>query len=185
MTPARAARLYNQLATATPRPRSELTHRSHFELLVAVILSAQATDKSVNKVTPALFPKYNTPAELLGLGEEKLFAAIRNIGLARSKARHIIATCRFLLERHQGQVPNDKKSLQALAGVGQKTANVILNVAFGHPTIAVDTHVFRIANRTGLARGNTVRAVEEGLLDITPRQHGLYAHHYHSTTTGS
>ena len=178
MNRARAARLFDRLAAATPDPRSELNTSSPFELLVAVILSAQATDVSVNKVTRPLFARRNTPEALLQLGERGLREAIRTIGLAPSKARNIIATCKLLLERHGGGVPDDREALEALPGVGRKTANVVLNVAFRRPTMAVDTHVFRIANRTGLAPGKTVREVEEGLLRITPRRHGLHAHHY-------
>lgn len=178
MNDARVGRLYDKLAASMARPVSELEFRSNFELLVAVILSAQATDKSVNAVTPSLFPRYNNPRKMLKLGEQKLAHAIRTIGLAPTKARNIMATCGALLERHGGRVPEDRAGLEELPGVGRKTANVVLNVAFGHPTIAVDTHVFRVANRTGLAPGKNVREVEEGLLARTPKRHGLHAHHY-------
>jgi endonuclease-3 len=178
MTRAKAARLYGKLARAMPAPRSELKFRNPFQLLVAVILSAQATDQSVNRVTPALFRAAPTPRAMLALGEERLKAHIRTIGLANSKARHLLATCRALLEGHRGRVPSERAALEALPGVGRKTANVVLNVAFGQPTIAVDTHVFRVANRTGLAPGKTVRAVEEGLLAITPERFRREAHHY-------
>jgi len=178
MTRARAARLYDKLAAAMPAPRSELAFRSPFELLVAVILSAQATDRSVNAVTARLFPAHATPEALLALGQGGLTDHIRTIGLAPTKARNILATCRLLLERHAGRVPAGREELEALPGVGRKTANVVLNVAFGLPTIAVDTHVFRVANRTGLAPGRSVREVEEGLLAITPARHLVHAHHY-------
>jgi endonuclease III len=178
VTRAKAARLFDKLAAARPAPRSELEFRAPFELLVAVILSAQATDKSVNAVTARLFPAHNTPAALLALGEAGLLSHIRTIGLAPTKARNLLATSRLLLERHGGQVPAEREALEALPGVGRKTANVVLNVAFGEPTIAVDTHVFRVGNRTGLAPGKTVREVEEGLLRITPRKHRLHAHHH-------
>ena len=178
MNRARVARLYAKLAGAMPEPRSELTFRSPFELLVAVILSAQATDRSVNAVTKRLFPRHAAPAALLALGEEGLIDHIRTIGLAPTKARNILATCALLLDRHGGGVPTCREALEALPGVGRKTANVVLNVAFGRPTIAVDTHVFRVANRSGLAPGKTVRNVEEGLLSLTPRKHLLHAHHY-------
>jgi endonuclease-3 len=178
LPPARAARLFDALAAAMPEPRSELEYRSPFELLVAVILSAQATDKSVNAVTARLFPRANTPRAILDLGEEGLRQAIRTIGLAPGKARNIIATCGLLLERHGGAVPGTREELEALPGVGRKTANVVLNVAFGQPTIAVDTHVFRVANRTGLAPGATVKEVERGLLEVTPARHLRHAHHY-------
>jgi endonuclease-3 len=173
-----AARLFRALARATPTPRTELNHASHFQLLVAVVLSAQATDKSVNRVTERLFPRAGTPQALLELGEARLLAAIRTIGLAPGKARNLIATSRLLLERHGGQVPATRAELEALPGVGRKTANVVLNVAFGEPTIAVDTHVFRVANRTGIAPGRTPEEVERGLLRVTPPAHRLNAHHY-------
>ena len=145
---------------------------------MAVILSAQATDKSVNLATARLYPVANTPETVLALGEAGLLHYIRTIGLAPSKARNVIATCRMLLERHAGQVPHTREALEALAGVGRKTANVVLNVAFGEPTIAVDTHVFRLGNRTGLAPGKTPQEVEQGLLKITPPEHLRHAHHY-------
>ena len=178
MTRAKAARLFDKLAAARPAPRSELEFRSPFELLVAVILSAQATDTSVNAATARLFPAHGSPQALLALGEAGLLAHIRTIGLAPTKARNLIATSRLLLERHGGQVPAGREALEALPGVGRKTANVVLNVAFGEPTIAVDTHVFRVGNRTGLAPGKTVREVEEALLRITPRKHRQHAHHH-------
>ena len=172
------ARLYDKLAAAMPAPRSELRFASPFELLLAVILSAQATDRSVNEVTAVLFRKTNTPRGFLKLGPVELETAIRRIGLAKSKAKNIVATCEILLERHDGEVPRTREELEALPGVGRKTANVVLNVAFGEPVIAVDTHVFRVSNRTGLAPGKNVKAVEEALLRITPERHKLHAHHY-------
>lgn len=178
MTRAGAARLFDKLAAANPAPKSELRFRSNFQLLVAVILSAQATDTSVNQATASLFRSAGTPRDMLALEESGLKEHIRKIGLANSKARNIMATCRHLLDKHGGRVPEDREALEALPGVGRKTANVVLNVAFGQPTIAVDTHVFRVANRTGLAPGKTVRDVEEGLLAVTPKRHRLHAHHY-------
>jgi endonuclease-3 len=178
VTRPQAARLYRKLAEARPAPRSELEFRSPFELLVAVILSAQATDRSVNQATARLFPAHGSPQALLALGEDGLLEAIRTIGLAPTKARNILGACRILLERHGGQVPAQREALEALPGVGRKTANVVLNVVFGRPTIAVDTHVFRVANRTGLAPGRTVREVEDGLLRITPRAYLPHAHHH-------
>ena len=178
MTRTGAAQVFDKLAAANPSPKSELRFRNNFQLLVAVILSAQATDKSVNRATAGLFRSAGTPQDMLALKEGGLKEHIREIGLANSKARNIIATCRHLLDKHGGRVPEDREALEALPGVGRKTANVVLNVAFGHPTIAVDTHVFRVANRTGLAPGKTVREVEEGLLAVTPKSHRLHAHHY-------
>jgi endonuclease-3 len=178
MTRAQAARLFARLAAAMPEPRSELEHRDPFQLLVAVILSAQATDKSVNKATTGLFREAPTPQAMLALGEDGLKRHIREIGLLNTKARNIIATCRALIERHAGQVPADREALESLPGVGRKTANVVLNVAFGQATLAVDTHVFRVANRTGLAPGRTPREVEEGLLAITPKRFLRNAHHW-------
>lgn len=171
-------RLYDKLAAAMPAPRSELNYSKPFELLVAVIMSAQATDVSVNQVTADLFPKYGHPAALLKLGQSRLEKRIRSIGLAKSKSSNIMGACELLVREHGGEVPATREALEALPGVGRKTANVVLNVAFGQPTIAVDTHVFRVANRTGLAPGKDVRAVEEGLLMVTPRRHMLHAHHY-------
>ncbi|MDH4248164.1 MAG: endonuclease III [Deltaproteobacteria bacterium] len=170
-------RVFAALQSGRPSPRSDLNFSSPFELLVAVILSAQATDRSVNQATAGLFARHNTPEALLELGEQGLLHAIRAIGLAPTKARNILATCRLLLEHHQGRVPADREALEALPGVGRKTANVVLNVAFGQPTIAVDTHVFRVSNRTGLAPGRTVREVEEALLRVTPESFRLEAHH--------
>ncbi|HPE70668.1 MAG TPA: endonuclease III, partial [Candidatus Competibacter sp.] len=161
-----------------PKPTTELRYLSPFELLVAVILSAQSTDKKVNEATARLFPLANTPRALLDLGEAALKAHIKTIGLYNGKAANILKTCALLLERHDGEVPRDRVALEALPGVGRKTANVILNTAFGEPTIAVDTHIFRVANRTGLAPGKTVRAVEEGLLAATPEEFRHDAHHW-------
>ena len=178
MKRAKVERLYGRLAAAMPEPQSELEFRTPFQLLVSVILSAQATDKSVNLVTAGLFTRHGTPEALLKLGRDRLQHAIRSIGLAPTKARNVISTCTLLLEKHGGEVPAEREALEALPGVGRKTANVVLNVAFGLPTIAVDTHVFRVANRTGLAPGRTVNEVEEGLRKVTPRKFGRLAHHY-------
>ena len=161
-----------------PEPRSELEYGSPFELLLAVMFSAQATDKSVNLATRRLFPHARTPEAILALGEDGLKRYIRTIGLYNAKARNAIATCRMLLDRHGGQVPHDREALEALPGVGRKTANVVLNIAFGEGTIAVDTHVFRVANRTGLAPGRTPQAVEEKLLKATPKEFLQHAHHW-------
>jgi len=178
VNPARRREIFARLKAQNPEPRSELNYRSPFELLVAVILSAQATDKSVNLATPRLFAIADTPAEMAKLGEEKLADTIRTIGLYRSKAKHIIATCRLLVERHRGEVPQTREALQALPGVGRKTANVILNIAFGEPTIAVDTHIFRVANRTGIAPGKDVDQVEARLLKFVPGEFRHHAHHW-------
>src|SRR6202163_2709522 len=169
--------IFERLRAANPAPRTELTYQSPFELLVAVILSAQATDKSVNKATAALFRAANTPAPLLALGVDGLSPYIKSIGLYNNKAKNIIAACRLLLERHAGGVPSSREELERLPGVGRKTANVILNTAFGHATIAVDTHIFRVANRTGLAPGKDVRAVEAALEKFTPAEFRHDAHH--------
>jgi len=166
------------LKAANPHPVSELEYASVFELLVAVLLSAQATDRSVNKATCRLFAVADTPRKMLSLGEAGLIEYIKTIGLFRSKARHLIETCRILVERHGGQVPRTREELQALPGVGRKTANVILNVAFGEPTVAVDTHIFRVANRTGLAPGKDPLKVELGLLECVPAAYLADAHHW-------
>ncbi len=171
-------RIYERLRATNPAPTTELTHRTPFELLIAVILSAQATDKSVNLATDTLYPLANTPAAILDLGEAGLIEHIKRIGLYQTKAKNILATCRQLIERHDGEVPADRDALEALPGVGRKTANVILNTAFGHPTIAVDTHIFRIANRIGLAPGKTVLEVEKKLLKVTPDEFKHDAHHW-------
>jgi endonuclease III len=170
--------IFARLRAANPAPRTELIYHSPFELLVAVILSAQATDKSVNKATTPLFRAANTPAALLALGVDGLSPYIKSIGLYNSKAKNIIATCRLLIERHAGRVPATREELERLPGVGRKTANVILNTAFGEATMAVDTHIFRVANRTGLAPGRTVRAVEDKLLKFVPREFLKDAHHW-------
>ena len=170
--------LFERLRALNPHPATELEYATPFELLVAVILSAQATDKSVNQATRRLFPVANTPRAILDLGVEGLAEYVRSIGLYQGKARNIIATCRILLEQHGGTVPADRESLEALPGVGRKTANVILNTAFGQPTMAVDTHIFRVANRTGLAPGKTVRAVEDALLKRVPQEFLQDAHHW-------
>jgi endonuclease-3 len=176
-TAARLA-LFERFATANPEPTTELEYRTPFELLVAVLLSAQATDKGVNIVTRRLFPIANTPQAIVGLGLEGLSDAIRTLGLYRNKARHLMLTCQILLEKHGGQVPADRESLEALPGVGRKTANVILNTAFGQATIAVDTHIFRVANRLGLARGTTVEEVERKLMKSIPVVYRHNAHHW-------
>jgi endonuclease-3 len=170
--------IFARLRAANPAPRTELNYQTPFELLVAVILSAQATDKSVNKATAGLFRAANTPAGILALGVEGLSSYIKSIGLYNSKAKNLIATCRLLLERHGGVVPSSREELESLPGVGRKTANVILNTAFGEATIAVDTHIFRVANRTGLAPGKTVRVVEEKLLKFVPPEFMQDAHHW-------
>jgi endonuclease III len=178
LKPGQVERLYSALREANPEPRSELEYRTPFELLIAVILSAQATDKSVNIGTRKLYPKANTPAAILALGVAGLVPYVRHIGLYNAKVKNVIETCRLLLERHGGEVPRDREALEALPGVGRKTANVVLNVAFGEPTLAVDTHVFRVANRTGLAPGKTPLAVEQKLLQVTPAQFMQHAHHW-------
>jgi endonuclease-3 len=170
--------LFEHLRTERPEPKGELGWTSPFELLVAVVLSAQATDVSVNQATRKLFPVANTPQALLALGVEGLIPYIRHIGLFNSKARHLIATTRILLDEYGGEVPNDREALMRLPGVGRKSANVILNNAWDHETIAVDTHVFRVANRTGLAPGKTAHAVEERLLKVVPSEFRRDAHHW-------
>lgn len=170
--------LFERLREQKPQPTTELEYRTPFQLLVAVVLSAQATDKSVNLATRKLFRVADSPAKLHALGEEALRDHIRTIGLFNSKAKNLIKTCAILLERHDGQVPQTREHLEALPGVGRKTANVILNTAFGAPTIAVDTHIFRVANRTGLARGRTPLAVEKRLLDAVPEKFLKDAHHW-------
>lgn len=178
MKPEARQAMFERLRARNPQPTTELEYRSPFELLIAVILSAQATDRSVNLATRALFPKADNPAALLALGEEGLTAHIRTIGLFRTKAKNVIATCRLLLERHGGEVPTTREALEALPGVGRKTANVVLNTAFGEPTMAVDTHIFRVANRTGLAPGRTPLAVEKKLLRAVPPEFLRDAHHW-------
>jgi endonuclease-3 len=178
VNPARRQALFERLRALNPHPTTELEYSTPFELLVAVVLSAQATDRSVNLATRRLFPVANTPQAILDLGVEGLAGYVRSIGLYPGKARNIVATCRILLEQHDGEVPADRASLEALPGVGRKTANVILNTAFGQPTLAVDTHIFRVANRTGLAAGRTVREVEEQLLKRVPPEFLHDAHHW-------
>jgi len=178
MNAAQRRAIFQRLQAANPEPTTELAYRTPFELLVAVVLSAQATDKSVNLATARLFPLAATPQSILDLGQEGLESYIRTIGLYRSKAKHLIETCRLLIIRHSGEVPHDRAALEALPGVGRKTANVILNTAFGEDTIAVDTHIFRVANRIGLAPGKTVREVEDKLLKAVEPQFRRHAHHW-------
>lgn len=178
MNSAKRRQIYELLAAETPEPTTELNYGSPFELLVAVVLSAQATDVGVNKATAGLFKAANTPEAMLAMGERVLREHIRTIGLFNTKARNIYRTCAILVEQHGGAVPADRKALEALPGVGRKTANVILNTAFGQPTIAVDTHIFRVANRTGLAPGKDVRAVEDRLARVTPQRFRQNAHHW-------
>ena len=166
------------LKAANPQPETELEYTNVFELLAAVLLSAQATDISVNKATRRLFPIANTPAKVLALGLDRLTEHIRTIGLYRTKAKNLLETCRLLIERHDGKVPGTRAALEALPGVGRKTANVVLNIAFGHPTMAVDTHIFRIGNRMGLAPGKDVVAVEQKLLKVVPKEFMQHAHHW-------
>ena len=174
----KVAEFYRRLSASRPIPRTELEFINPFTLLVAVVLSAQATDTGVNRATPALFALADTPHKMLQLGEPRVADLIRTIGLYRTKARNVIALSRILVEQHGGTVPRDRETLETLPGVGRKTANVVMNVAFGEPTIAVDTHIFRVANRTGLAPGKTPRAVEDGLEAVTPPQYKLGAHHW-------
>jgi endonuclease III len=169
--------IFRRLAVAIPNPTTELVHSSTFELLIAVILSAQATDKGVNIATARLFPVANTPQAILDLGIEGLESHIKTIGLYRSKAKNVMATCRLLVDKFGGEVPDNREALESLPGVGRKTANVILNTAFGHPTIAVDTHIFRLGNRIGLAPGKTPLEVEQKLLKTTPKEYLHDAHH--------
>jgi endonuclease-3 len=178
MNDAKRREIFARFRAANPAPRTELRYHGAFQLLVAVILSAQATDKSVNQATERLFADAGTPEAMLALGVNGLSRYIQSIGLYRSKARHLIETCRLLIDRHGGRVPRDRAALESLPGVGRKTANVVLNVAFGEPTIAVDTHIFRVANRTGLAPGKTPRAVEERLMKVVPEEYRHDAHHW-------
>ena len=178
MNKTQIADFYSRLAAADPAPTTELHYATPFQLLVAVILSAQATDVGVNKATARLFPLAPTPEAMLALGEAGLTDYIKTIGLFRTKAKNVIATCRMLVELHGGQVPEGRAALEALPGVGRKTANVVLNTAFGQPTIAVDTHIFRLGNRTGLAPGKTVEEVEKKLLRVTPEEFRKNAHHW-------
>jgi len=178
MTPEQAVAFYDALAQSSPEPKSELDYVNPYTLLVAVVLSAQSTDKGVNRATAGLFTEATTPEAMLALGEERVRHHIRTIGLFNTKAKNVIALSQRLVDEHGGVVPEDRSALEALPGVGRKTANVVLNVAFGQPTMAVDTHIFRIGNRTGLAPGKTPRAVEDGLLAVTPPAYGQSAHHW-------
>ena len=178
MNPSKRREMFQRLQAANPHPTTELEYRTPFELLLAVILSAQATDVSVNAATRQLFPVAHTPQAILNLGETKLREYVQRIGLYKTKARHIIQTCQLLLDQHGGEVPSAREELEALPGVGRKTANVVLNTAFGLPTIAVDTHIFRVANRTGLAPGKTVLEVEHKLLKFVPDEFKHDAHHW-------
>ncbi|MDZ7663536.1 endonuclease III [Thiohalophilus sp.] len=178
MNPQKRREIFRRLKKENPHPTTELNYRSPFELLIAVILSAQATDKGVNKATKELFKVARSPKKMLELGESGLKEYIQTIGLFNSKAKNIIKTCQILVEQHGGKVPEDRAALEALPGVGRKTANVILNTAFGHPTIAVDTHIFRVSNRTGLAPGKTVLEVEKKLLKVVPGEFKKDAHHW-------
>ena len=178
MNKAKRQKIFEIWQQNNPNPTTELSYSSNFELLVAVILSAQATDVSVNKATDKLYPIANTPTAILALGESRLMEYIQSIGLYKTKAKNIIKTCQILIEAHQGQVPRDRKSLEALPGVGRKTANVVLNTAFGELTMAVDTHIFRIANRMNLAPGKNVDEVEMHLLKVIPKKYLKDAHHW-------
>jgi endonuclease III len=178
VNPSRRHAIFSRLREANPQPASELEYRSPFELLVAVVLSAQATDKSVNLATRELFKAAHTPQAILALGAAGLERYIKSIGLYHTKAKNIVATCRLLLERHGGEVPRTREAIEQLPGVGRKTANVILNIAFGEPTIAVDTHIFRVANRTGIAPGKDVVAVENRLLKFVSDEFKPHAHHW-------
>ncbi len=178
LTHAQIVEMFTRLRELNPKPTTELEYRTPFELLVAVILSAQATDVGVNKATRRLYPVANTPQSILALGEEGLKKYIATIGLFNAKAKNVIAACRILVEQYGGEVPRDRVALEALPGVGRKTANVVLNTAFGEPTIAVDTHIFRVANRTGLAPGKDVRTVEDKLLAVVPDEFKQDAHHW-------
>ena len=178
MNPAKRRAIFERFHAANPEPRGELHYRSPFELLIAVILSAQATDKSVNLATDELYQHANTPQAILKLGQKGLERYVKSIGLYRTKAKNILATCRLLIDDHGGEVPRSREALEALPGVGRKTANVVLNIAFGEPTIAVDTHIFRIGNRTGIAPGKTPLEVEQRLLKFVPADYRLHAHHW-------
>nr|WP_315598071.1 endonuclease III [uncultured Cupriavidus sp.] len=178
MNPVKRLAIFETLRDVNPTPETELEYSSPFELLIAVLLSAQATDVGVNKATRKLFPVAHTPQQILELGEAGLIDYIKTIGLYKTKAKHVMETCRILVEQHAGKVPPVREALEALPGVGRKTANVVLNVAFGHPTIAVDTHIFRVANRTGLAPGKNVDAVEHKLLKVVPKEFLHDAHHW-------
>lgn len=178
MNIAKRTEIFQRLQAANPNPTTELEYDSTFQLLIAVILSAQATDKSVNLATRKFFPQHGTPQGLLALGEAGLAEHIKTIGLYKTKAHNVILTCQMLLDLHQGQVPEDREALEALPGVGRKTANVVLNTAFGHPTMAVDTHIFRVSNRTRIAPGKNVLEVERKLIKVIPKPYLLDAHHW-------
>lgn len=178
MNAAKRYEMFTRFRAANPQPVTELEYTTPFELLIAVLLSAQATDVGVNKATRKLYPVANTPAKILALGEEELKSYIQTIGLYKTKAKNVIATCKILLDQHGGEVPRDRESLEALPGVGRKTANVVMNTAFGEPTMAVDTHIFRVANRTGLAPGKNVDIVEQKLLKFVPKEFLHDAHHW-------
>ncbi|MDO8789474.1 MAG: endonuclease III [Sulfuritalea sp.] len=178
MSPKKIHLFFSRLAAANPEPKGELEYATPYQLLVAVVLSAQATDKGVNRATRSLFRDHPTPQTIAALGEAGLIEYIQTIGLYRTKAKNVAALSRLLLERHGGEVPHDREALEALPGVGRKTANVVLNIAFKEPTIAVDTHIFRVGNRTGLAPGKTVEAVEQKLLKVVPAEFRLHAHHW-------
>jgi endonuclease-3 len=178
MNEQRCYQVFYRFAKQTPEPVTELIYQGPFELLLAVILSAHTTDKSVNKATSQLFPVANTPEAIFALGEEQLRTYIKTVGLSNSKAKNIIKTCQALIEKHHSQVPSSREELEALAGVGRKTANVVLNIVFRQPTMAVDTHIFRVANRTGIAPGKTPLAVEKQLLKVIPEEFILHAHHW-------
>jgi endonuclease-3 len=178
MSPQKIHALYARLAAATPSPETELEYTTPYQLLVAVVLSAQATDKGVNRATRPLFKDHPTPEAIAALGEAGVANYIQTIGLYKTKAKNVIGLTHLLLTQHGGQVPRGREALEALPGVGRKTANVVLNIVFGEPTIAVDTHIFRIANRTGLAAGKDVRAVEDKLVKVTPKEFALHAHHW-------
>ena len=178
MNAAKRLEIFTRFRAANPSPKTELEYTTPFELLIAVLLSAQATDVSVNKATRLLYPVANTPAKILALGVDELASYIRTIGLFRTKAKNVIATCQILLEQHGGEVPRDRASLEALPGVGRKTANVVMNTAFGEPTMAVDTHIFRVSNRTGIAPGKNVDIVEQKLLKFIPKEFLQDAHHW-------
>ena len=178
MTRIEIGEMFSRLRELNPNPETELEYSTPFELLIAVLLSAQATDVGVNKATRRLYPIANTPQAILDLGEEEVRRHISTIGLFNTKAKNVMATCRILVDQHGGEVPRDRDALEALPGVGRKTANVVLNTAFGEPTMAVDTHIFRVSNRTGLAPGKDVRAVEDALLKRVPAEYLLDAHHW-------
>jgi endonuclease-3 len=178
MNPAKRREIFERFRAANPNPKTELVYRSPFELLVAVVLSAQATDKSVNLATASLFQKYNTPHAMVELGVSNLEKYIKTIGLFRTKAKNVVALSKILVEEHGGEVPGDREALESLPGVGRKTANGVLTTAFGQPTVAVDTHIFRVANRTGLAPGKDVFDVEQKLLKTTPPEFLQNAHHW-------